>query len=683
MAGFLTDSKGGVLTVDRRRRERNSRSGGLKRRMSRGIHQKFIAVDGEGFSNGYCLLDSSVDSYPRLYNPDRMLETQEIFDWLWELSKTEDAVDADIVLYGASYDFNNWLRSALVFNDEDHPEGLCDVRNCLCHLVDGDVVWVPPCWGVQWMRGYRFVLRKYGETRQRKWGASGEVVFWDVLPFFQCGFIKALENYGIEVPEIIREGKDARGSFEHADIDKISRYNKLECSLLLELLDKMKLSMASLGLKLTSWNGPGAAAKALLRKEGIIHHNGRVNKNGGYSHPEELSTAMLSAYAGGMCRRLQIGRWTEAYGYDINSAYPTAMFGLPCLSHGRWRPSNAYVPGFGIWLIDYHRAKARQPDYIDPLFCRNSTGAIEYPAQVTRWAYGCEVEAVRRVAPRYLKVLRGWVWEPDHCDHPRPFDWVHREGIKRLAFKRQAKTDPSKTGHALVLKLSLNSLYGSVAQARGSEGLDSPPWSQQLLWAGWITASTRMKLWLAAMKKPESVIHMATDGLILSEKLNGLKLGDKLGEWEESVYHDFTVVQYGVYFHREGQRTRGFVPPEVCDELLSDVYNLWAAGTGFHTVPYTVNSFVTAGEVRQKIQPYENWCEWVQREKLLDITGESFYEAIPDWPTGGPDSHVYVRDRAPWHQLMSLNESEPYKPKWGKSYDWPVEYDDDILSAMA
>lgn len=646
--------------------------------MGRGLDQKFVAIDGEAFENGYCLLDSSLE-HPRLYR-DRELRPMEVFDWLWELGSRSECKDVDFILFGGGYDFNNWLHHALHFDRELHTaDYICRDHRCLCRLCAGDYVLVGDSahgpYQVQWLRGYKFTIRKYHQTIRRKWGIAKEVNIWDSQPFFQCSFVDALKKYGIEVPQIIMDGKDARGSFKHAQIEWVSQYNKLECKLLIDLLEKLKESFHYARINISSWNGPGAAAKAKLRAENVKEHNGRDNKGRGqYLVPDVLLEAMLSAYAGGMCRCLQIGSLRTAFVNDINSAYPYQLTQVPCLTHGTWHHSKTYRSGFGVWKIVYQNPNPRSTDWIEPLFTREK-GDIYYLPYCERWAYSCEVDAVKRRHPERLRVLEGWYWEPAPCEKPHPFNWVHREAMIRLQWKYGGLV-----GAALVLKLALNAIYGSLAQARGSLGLTDAPWSQQLLWAGWVTAATRMKLWSAAMQEPASVIHMATDGLITSKPLS-LRYTDKLGDWESDTLSDLTVVQYGVYFHEKDQRTRGFAPLglEPTRDLVVNIRQAWERGSGYRTIAYPFHAFVTAHEVRQGISGFDDWCKWEDRFKQLDVAyaHSSFYDEARTWPKGY--SMVPIEDRENWSQIFAQSGpvSEPYSPKWGTSYDWPVQFDDD------
>jgi len=668
----------------------NRKRGQRRHTYARGMAQKFIAIDGEAFENGYCLLDSSIDSFPRLYS-ETPLQPMQVFDWLWELASQDEASGTDLVLYGAGYDFNNWLHYALHFDRELHTEGYeCLDHRCLCKFCEGDWVTVDDIYFVMWQKGYKFALRKRGEQVQRKgFKPLTEVTIWDTQPFFQCTFESALQKYNIDVPAIIHDGKEARGTFKHSQLEWVSEYNKTECKLLIKLLDELKQSMHYVGIKLANWNGPGAAAKAKMKSEDVLAHNGRTNAGrGDYMVPDALFDAMLSAYAGGMARCLAIGHVDRAYTADINSAYPFQLTQVPCLTHGHWEHSTHYIPNkFGVWHIEYNNIPTSRP-WIEPLFCRVK-GNICYPDYVCRWAYAPEVDAILRHKPKALKVIEGYYWEPDWCEKPRPWQFLHREAMARLAFKEAGNLGP-----ALVLKLMLNAAYGSCAQATGSSDLHNAPWSQQMMWAGWITAATRMKLWQAAMTAPESVLHMATDGILSTEALL-VHESPHLGDWERGIVEDLTVVQFGFYFGTGLEKTRGFSKEERIqalsptglkpnEQMIHDIRAAWAQQTGvYRNLPYDYNAFVTAHEVRQGIAEFDNWCKWETRQKFVDIALVNEQHRLPRWPKGDNDVVQYFEDvnydAGPWEDNWDAppytDSSEPHKPRFSKSHNWPVKYD--------
>lgn len=653
--------------------------------MPRGLEQKFVAIDGEAFENGYCLLDSSVDDYPRLYSTEP-LTFQQIMDWLWGLASRDDCKDVDFILYGADYDFNNWLHDVLRLEHNASVE--CHDHRCLCRLCAGDYVKTGTQYQVKWIRKYEFCVRKYDHTLKRSWGVSRQIRVWDAAPFFHKPFIDALELYGIDVPQIIQDGKDARGTFQHSQLEWVSLYNHTECTLLISLLDRVKASLNTAHIQISAWNGPGAAAKALIRREGVTLHNGRADKGhskgrGEYLCPPQVREAMLSAFAGGMMRVFSLGHIDHAWQYDINSAYPYQLCMLPCLTHGEWIYSKKYRPKkFGIWKCEYTNSVPYNPKWIEPFFTRLGGGSY-YVQYCHRWMYGCEVDTytdVRRQCghPSELSVEEGWYWEPAPCEKPLPWQWVNKDCQTRLNFKKAGITGP-----ALVLKLALNSLFGVLAQTRGSESMDDPSWSQQLLWAGWITASTRMQLWRGAMTKPESVIHLATDGIICTEPLP-LKCSKSLGDWDTDELYDLTVVGYGIYFHRDGYKTRGSQMGAYglghTQEIAQRIRATWREGK-YRTIDYSINGFITAQQVRQGLAPVEQWCDWATQDKILDIchVDANQFEGLSKF---FPAEEGLTRI-VPTIWALGLHrqkpQSEPYTPKLSKRYNWPTEVEEPLL----
>src|SRR5205823_11093423 len=104
------------------------------------------------------------------------------------------------------------------------------------------------------------------------------LTFWDVLPFWQSTFVKALDmtlkDRAIE-RELIEAGKEARGTFSHDNIEWVSRYNKAECLNLAWMMVELDKWFRQSSIKPLHYNGPGSAAKALLRTHATYLHAGR------------------------------------------------------------------------------------------------------------------------------------------------------------------------------------------------------------------------------------------------------------------------------------------------------------------------------------------------------------------------------------------------------------------------
>src|SRR6266446_3469112 len=253
----------------------------------------FVGIDGEGFEdadstrNGYGLLDSSMDDYARLYTGTR-LTTEECLGWLWGLAQHSGY--CVFSMFGARYDFDNWMRTALDFEQ-------------IKRYAQGQPIRVGN-WLIIHQDRFKFELRKirdedtskaeyatdrYAYSRiQAKMGGKvyrdmQGVQFWDVAPFWQTSFIKALDmtldKDKVIERELIEEGKEARGTFTHENIEWVSRYNKAECHNLAWMCVELDKWFKAAGVKPLHYNGPGSAAKAMLRTyQPYLHAGRRVDK---------------------------------------------------------------------------------------------------------------------------------------------------------------------------------------------------------------------------------------------------------------------------------------------------------------------------------------------------------------------------------------------------------------------
>lgn len=662
---------------------------------------KWVGIDGEGVGNDYVLLDSSEDDYPPAYAASGHLSSLQCLDWVWGLA--ERRMDAQFCIYGADYDFNDWLRDISF-------EGLCE-------LTKGEPIQVGP-YVIQWMRKFAFNikrLRVMGDTTKAvpKWMWNGErqyerirgkawngqeidrsvVTIWDVHPFHQTSFENAIDKVlGNEVidRELIADGKKLRGKFTHEIMDWVRRYNKAELYNLTIFMSKFDVWLDEAEIKISNYNGPGAIAKKELRSHDVVAHSGRYFKQGKYGfevkeynrlgkYGPELWEAVLYSFAGGRNEQPMIGRAkNERFkSYDIVSAYPAAMIDLPCLTHGQWVRHTKFVPGFGIWKYTYDNPNTNEPLY--PFFHRTKDGRICYPPKTSGWAMTPEIESALSDNPCYVTIHEGYVWEPEPCSNPFPLAWV-----ADLFSKRRAHKKAGREGASTVLKLAINSIYGSVAQSRGGTE-ELPPPTQQLFWASWITSATRAKMRNAIKQAPYDICHIATDGLISRVPLD-LDIGTGLGQWEEEELRDLTIVQYGCYRaeawdEKKGEwkekiRTRS-IP--IADFDLKAVYAAWRAKES--TIEVKRKLFITAGLVASGAYSKDLWCTWKEYP-------EDFCVAPSDYrmPMSHPSPDELIRMQNTAHILLGDNtQSYPYQPHWGKGEWVPDEWlkEDTLESALA
>lgn len=611
------------------------RSGGKRRPMSA---RTPIAIDGEGVSDDehhrYTMLVSS-EGEPLL---GESLTPKQCFDWLLALPPRRL-----IVIYGGNYDVTMWLR------------GLPTTKLLSIHAEGTPYTYVT-------LEGERYRI----SYKPRRWFDIGKRVgckwesrrVYDQFGYYQHSFVKALEEWQVGTPAVrarIAMMKERRADFAHLTQREILAYSLEECQLLVQLTEKLLAAVAAVGLKPTSYHGPGALATALLGREGVREY--LPDKT-----PEEMERKLYSAYYGGRFEIARAGWVGDAYSYDINSAYPYECSRLPCLKHATWRKVNRYQPSlYGVWRVCW-----LLPDGAlwGPFPYRTPTGSIIYPAWGQGWYWSPEVAAAMDVWHDCIEVLEGWVLDIG-CTH-RPFAFVP----ELYEYRKRLKA-AGALGEQLTLKLMLNSLYGKTAQTIG-HGRRPPPF-MSFVWAGLITSGTRAKLYRAMAQDFGAVVSVATDGILTTRQLE-LEKGKALGSWEYTPVSDLWVFQSGVFCYvKDGgeyvTRTRGFSPRELTHWELALAFAFDPLGT--HR--YEVRRFVGLGMGLQLKDCRNQIGQWRLFERRFEFAPSAGYRQCWGWENKRKDTSVV-------HHIGTLSSNEegvdsyPYTPKnrwaemWGETH---------------
>jgi hypothetical protein len=139
-----------------------------------------------------------------------------------------------------------------------------------------------------------------------------------------------------EEVERIRSDKARRAEFHQVPLEEIKLYTTLELRKLSIAATVLRDGFDRMGIRLNSWMGPGAAASALLKKEGVArHYAGFVRK---YNISEEQRIAH-AGFGGGRIELIKQGFCKDAIvtQYDMRSAYPSVCLKLPSMIGGRFR----------------------------------------------------------------------------------------------------------------------------------------------------------------------------------------------------------------------------------------------------------------------------------------------------------------------------------------------------------
>lgn len=500
---------------------------------------------------------------------------------------------------------------------------------------------------------------------------------YETLGFFQCSFVKAIENWCIGTTEeraLIAENKLQRAEFAKLT-DQIIEYCKLECRSLAMLMTEFREVCTTAGISPRQWSGAGWLASALLDKHAVAKRpltareiaaqaekkSAKNSKPPALRRPErnrDFELAANHAYYGGRFEVSRIGLIQgPVHEYDLRSAYPAAMRNLPCPMHTRWehRPRATQLPSGELYLAKVSFSHADGGPWCGLPFRHNRS--LFWPYQGTGWYWSPEIEAAQRCLHADTVMRNLWI---ARCEcNCQTFDWVE------VLYNERKRIGSDTRGYPI--KLGLNSLYGKLAQRCGRG-----PY-HDVVAAGLITAITRARLIEALGHDPQSVVMLATDAVFSTRSLP-LDIGSGLGQWEEKIWTDLFIAQPGVYWSpselNDSVKSRG-APRSVIGVAANrfhDVFSEWfdlvkqPAARGLllearqiPSVPVTVRVFYGC---RLALARGKSWLAG----KWEDVTRHESFE----WSTKRDPMRIVLGDRHiatfPIALSSSLVESEGYKP---------------------
>ncbi len=528
-----------------------------------------------------------------------------------------------------------------------------------------------------------FTIQRYSglwKRGKKGWEADriASLTVYDTFGFFQSSFVQALEDNIPWCPllPLIRQGKKYRTEFDEADSEFMVRYSLAECEALVHLMDWLRDQLRSIDLPIQRWDGAGAIAAAMMRKEHVVKEIEPIED-------ARLWKALKSAYKGGWIELMQFGH-TDAtvYAHDINSAYPAAMLDLPSLRDGSWYHAGAPqaegkfddyddVTGKSEAELKFMQQLVLQPEKFSPLTLvsvkwrfpkglpfypfsyRDQFGSIWHPPAGRGWVYLCELQAaglwIEAMKKAYsgdisgvdimleinddplgskLAIFEAWTFLP--VNDVLPFEFVRDRYAERAKFKAE------NNGAQLPLKLGLNSLYGKLiqsvgggrdreeehrAKSQGRKALRTMPNTFCLPYAGYITARTRARLLELASKRPKSIIAFATDGVYATEKLTK-KTSKAIGEWGVTEYNGASFVQAGVYFLNTGgsitEHYRGFDRKSLDESRVRAAWNVaFHSECGPIDVDVSVSRHIGIGSATRSVDSYKRFCWWPSESRAL------------------------------------------------------------------
>jgi hypothetical protein len=609
-------------------RTKGKRSSGSSHPASGSFRQKrvhdFIGWDGEGVTDPdgthrYTLLANSRGEYLERHS----ITTVEALDFI--LAAAARYPKAVHVIFGGGYDITMWLRD---LSRKVTMPVVMNETNRLVHVPLNGRLYAMTQRPRKWLKLARFRDASQKFVRKGKaWTPDydGSLTIWEVFGFFQAPFVSALRSYGIAIEGDMEAMKAARSSFTDAQAVAIREYCLAECRALEALMLAVDDSLQEARLFPARWDGAGAVASALLKREGVKEHIA--------PEPEHLIIPVATAFFGGRIELLKMGRaHRKVYNYDIASAYPAVAANLPTL-HGEWKHDlfPASESSFTIARIEWAFPEG-QPWYPLP-FRKARDGTITFPAEGGGWYWQPEYLAARAWChrifghARMMRRIESWTLVPS--DQAKPFGFVPELFAQRQVYKREGN------GAEKALKLALNSLYGKTAQQVGAKPGKPPPYFS-LCWAGYITSATRARLVLAGCADPHAVIAFATDGIYSTRPLPLTCEKGALGAWEgPTVNADAVFVQAGIYWLRDGDgwasKYRGFDKEGMRDPAF--VLEAWNGRKATIGVPST--RFITASHAVLHASTWKQKATWRTIDRALCLDGRCpKRQPIPLMPKG-------------------------------------------------
>jgi hypothetical protein len=669
---------------------------------------EFVCIDGEGMGKGaahkYVLLGCNGDEDKRCqYENVDGIRWEEAFGFLYD--RFMERPRAAFVGFFLGYDFNQILKTLpqekawllLTRKGKAKRKAKTEGRGYFPVRCNG--------WEFDMLGAKRLQIRPLccaapEEGRKCRHKRLAWMSICDTGHFFQMGLLKVIDpGQWKDDPEgpvcteeeyaLVERGKAGRGD----DVldDDMRMYNHLENRILARVMGRLANGFKVNGVKLgkNQYYGPGAAAQKWLQKEGVIKR-----KEVEEEVPEWARDVCQGSYYGGWFEIFSHGligsKQMSTWNYDINSAYPHAIRNLSCMSHGRWeRGSNSNWGDSPYVLCHAHISSAS--NRIGAMPHRRKDGSIIRPASTSGWYWLDEIQASQAAGLVESYTVDKWVSFTPECDH-KPL-----EGYQGMYDYRLQIGKNSAAG--MGTKLILNSGYGKFAQSIG--GAPFGNW----FYASRITARCRIQILNAIASHPggpDSVLMVATDGIVFDRRHEGLPISRELGEWDETEYHELTLFMPGVYWHKGGKenllkvKTRGVPKAEFERNIwqVEDQFREWHIHKQLRP-PDWRNPIFKSEEERLTCQTVNGWpymgipinfamtsClqalmqgDWSRAGKVTEGTGK-WISSDPEMKRSGAIWNVKKRRLDSFVPRPDNVESMPYK------YERKPEYREGEMPAV-
>jgi hypothetical protein len=445
----------------------------------------------------------------------------------------------------------------------------------------------------KYVRKPRIFVDIYGDN----YILSKKVTFYDLWQFFKYEESSSLDNCS---NKYLGEGKidiESLG-YDKSNLvldDNIINYCLVDCDRTKKLCDMVINACNDIGIL---FNKPYSCA-TLAADYFFGYQNLRnpyyflwqYGKNISQRNKDIFRYAYYS-YKGGRTEVTKKGYYEDVKEYDVNSMYPYHMSKLYDIFKCSWKKitSENELLKINFEDIAYGFLKCKiimYKNYINPLPFKFK-GYYVYGYGIFNEYYITlpEYELIKKYNLGNITIIDGWIGLKEDSD------LIFKNIINNIFTDR--KKYPKTDFRNSLFKIILNSMYGKFIEVNinkeNKDNCDIDLLNDDYyitdndvivksflagkyfcpVYAAYITALSRCKVYEAAYLAEDNFIATFTDSVMSLEKLDFLKTGNNLGEWEYNE-GDLTMIGAGIYrleADEEKLRTRGFHIKENINDLL-------------------------------------------------------------------------------------------------------------------
>ncbi len=386
----------------------------------------------------------------------------------------------------------------------------------------------------------------------------------------------------------------------------------------------------------TDLKGPGSIFQAMLSESGV--------RFGLSTAPPEATALALDCYHTNWLEAFVLGRFNEAYDYDISSAYPYQVSQLvSCAStYGSWVHTKERIADAAYGFL---RAKVHLPSEVllSPLMFRSwcTWNGYRQTRQTNGWgdwtgAILAEEEAfIREKGLGKVDILDGWWFVPNAVLHP-----FRAPMLKLFNLRDRAGADRAAS---TLFKVIAATAQGKFISAYYDRGVVRGGALYEPILASSIVGRTRLAVADFCLPHAQDVIRVAIDGVLMSREVPAS--GDGPGAMRLSSKGECVVLGDGEHW-MPGRVPGAYIPEVLNSHHGSSGY--YRPFRGFYSLSEGIRgSFELVGRPKKP-------AEWVSLSSLTraqrlfpsiprtcgDLLSNRYYSVMREVEAGMPSSAV-------------------------------------------